>query len=172
MTEKKEAINEKDLILRKSGLNYKKYAKVPFTGVGECFHENGKLNKRRSFKYGKLNGLSEEFTLFGDNPFHISAIICRANYKNGKEHGLSEWFHDNGQLKNTGNFKNGVAHGLQEHYWHGELWVRENYKDGKLDGLFEHYYENGQLESRGAIKMEKKKASGNILMKVVTKPQL
>ena len=43
MTKKPEIVKEEDLIQRKDGLYYKKYARVPFTGISERFWENGQL---------------------------------------------------------------------------------------------------------------------------------
>ena len=48
--------------------------------------------------------------------------MFKANYKDGKQDGLEEYYHENGQL-----------------------WSRTNYKDGKKDGLYESYHENGQF---------------------------
>ena len=36
----------------------------------------------------------------------------KVNYINGKEHGLFEEFHENGQLLTKGNFKHGKEHGM------------------------------------------------------------
>ena len=43
MTKKPETVNQEDLIRRKDNLMYKKYARVPFTGISERFWENGQL---------------------------------------------------------------------------------------------------------------------------------
>jgi antitoxin component YwqK of YwqJK toxin-antitoxin module len=79
------------------------------------------------------------------------------NYKNGKEDGLYELFHENGQLEFRQNYKNGKQDGLREYYYeNGQLEFRQNYKNGKEDGLLESYYENGQLKQRGNYKDEER----------------
>ena len=54
MTNKPETVKEEDLIKRKDGLYYVKYAKVPFTGTSEEFSDNGLLQYKEIFKNGKL----------------------------------------------------------------------------------------------------------------------
>ncbi len=54
MTKKPETVNREDLNRRKDSLIYKKYARVPFTGVFESFHKNGQLRWIRNYKNGEL----------------------------------------------------------------------------------------------------------------------
>ena len=63
MTKKPETINEKDLIVRKDGLIYKKHARVPFTGIGEYLINNGYNGQLMgyNFKDGKREDLVEGF---------------------------------------------------------------------------------------------------------------
>ena len=46
-----------------------------------------------------FTGISEEFLENGQ--------ILKLNYKNGKQHGLSEWFEENGKFIQKNNYKNG-----------------------------------------------------------------
>ena len=57
----KETINEKDLIVRKDRLFYKKHAKKPFTGIGEYFHQHVGQLIGHNFKDGKIEDLVEGF---------------------------------------------------------------------------------------------------------------
>ena len=100
MTKKPETVKEEDLIKRKDGLYYKKYARVPFTGAAKDFYENGQLKIRGNFKDGKEDGLGERF-------YENGQLERRKNWKDGKEDGLWEWFDDNGQLTKTETWKNG-----------------------------------------------------------------
>ena len=63
MTNQSEAINEKDLIVRKDGLIYKKHARVPFTGIGEYLINDGYNGQLMgyNFKDGKREDLVEGF---------------------------------------------------------------------------------------------------------------
>ena len=64
----------------------------------------------------------------------------KVNYKDGKEDGLREEYHENGQL-----------------------YMKVNYKDGEEDGLLETYYKNGQLYMKGNFKGRKRRwSSGRI----------
>ena len=56
----------------------------------------------------------------------------------------------NGQLQTKANFKDGKEHGLFEKFnENGQLQLRANFKDGKEHGLFEEFSENGQLDAQG-----------------------
>ena len=63
MTNQPETINEKDLIVRKDGLIYKKHARVPFTGIGEYLINDGYNGQLMgyNFKDGKREDLVEGF---------------------------------------------------------------------------------------------------------------
>jgi len=90
--------------------------------IKEEFHENGQLKSRINYQ-SKNDG--------------------------GKEHGLTEFYYENGQLRSKGNNKDGKWHGLIEVYYeNGQLRAKENFKDGKWHGLQEHYYEDGQLDMK------------------------
>ena len=57
MTNKPETIKEEDLIKQKNGLYYKKYARVPFTGISEEFWKNGQVRFKENYKNGKKRTL-------------------------------------------------------------------------------------------------------------------
>ena len=61
MTKKPETVKQEDLIRRKDGLYYVKYAKVPFAGTSKQFHTNGQLKQKGNYKNGELHGLCEYF---------------------------------------------------------------------------------------------------------------
>ena len=110
MTKKPETVNREDLIRRKDGLIYKKYAMVPpFTGVIEEFHSNGQLRFRGNYKNGQQEGLHESF-------YDNGQLRYGENYKNGQSEGLWEWLNYNGQLKSRENYKNGQPEGHWEHF--------------------------------------------------------
>ena len=81
----------KDLIRRKDNLWYVKYARVPFTGVVEKFHNDGLLASKHNYKDGEPHGLWEMYWSNG----HLQQ---KGNYKDGKKHGLCEYYWSNGQL--------------------------------------------------------------------------
>ena len=145
---------------------YKKYARVPFTGVSESFHENGQLEWGVNFKNGQRDGLYEYYNENGQ-------LICRMNFKMGKKDGLYESFYENGQLERRGNYKNGEPEGLQRWFnengepdqvsHNGDLLTPENLirrRDGEVfeqwGGLFSgsvgEFYENGELKTKTSYK--------------------
>jgi len=122
MTKKPETVNREDLNRRKDSLIYKKYARVPFTGVFESFHENGQLWERGNYIDGELDGLFEFFHKNGQ-------LDCRENYKNGQREGLREVFY--GSSFDRVNWKDGNLHGLCEAYSEdGQLIEKVCFKNG------------------------------------------
>ena len=73
--------------------------------------------------------------------------------KNGKKHGPSTNWHDNGQMDTKGAFKNGKEHGPVTK-WHDNGQVREKgaFKNGVWHGPFTSWHDNGQMETKGAFK--------------------
>ena len=136
MTKKPETVKGEDLIKRKDGLYYKKYAKVPFAGT-----------------------MKEFFAVDPDDQPGVNGQLWKnINYKKGKQEGLYESFYDNGQLLFRGNIKNGKIEGpCESFYFGGELNFKTNYKHGYRDGMFEDYYLRSKtIRSRGAyISLEK-----------------
>ena len=53
-------VDQEDFILRKDSLYYKKYAKVPFSGIRKEFNETG-VRLKESWENGKLHGPGEYF---------------------------------------------------------------------------------------------------------------
>ena len=87
---KSKTLKLEDLIRRKDNLFYVKYARVPFTGVVEDFHDNGELWTKGNFRNGKKHGLWE--TTYYEN----GQLRFKENYKNGKLDGLVEEYDENG----------------------------------------------------------------------------
>ena len=88
-------------------------------------------------------------------PFTGIAISdeSKERFKEGKPHGLQEYYYENGQLEYKANYKDGEWDGPQESYYeNGQLESKETYKDGELLGFCEYYSENGQLEYKGNCK--------------------
>jgi len=86
-----------------------------------------------------------------------SQLEYRANYKEGKRHGLQEGY-DSGELTYRANYKDGTLHGLLEDYHRGSgvLTKRENYKNGKKEGHLEYYDDDGRPTYSVYIKDGKK----------------
>ena len=61
MTKKPKKVKAGYLFQRKDDLYYKKYAKVPFSGVSEEFWENSQLKSRDHYKEGYKHGSYQWF---------------------------------------------------------------------------------------------------------------
>ena len=110
-----------DLVQRPqwTGLYYKKFTKVPFTGK-----VTGK--SRGSFKDGKRDG---PWIIYHDN----GQLLDKGTWKDGKKYGPWVTYHDNGQLWTEGTIKDGKGDGP----WVGFL------KDGTVNDEYTGTYKNG-----------------------------
>lgn len=76
-----------------------------------------------------------------------------SNWKNGYRHGLSRFYHENGELRVKGSYKDGKRDGPVELYYpKGQLKRKETYKDGNRHGPFERYLKNGKLWEKATHK--------------------
>ena len=105
-----------------------------------------KLVERNGIKY-EINS-QIPFTGVGVRYWDNGQLVAKQTYKDGKKHGLYEYYLTNGQLFTKGNYKDGKKHGLYETYYrNGQLESKSTYKDGKQNGLWDSYDENGQEEN-------------------------
>ena len=102
MSKKPETVNREDLNFRKDILMYKKYARVPFTGISENlrhlyigelstvrFYENGQLKEETNYENGELHGPYESY-------FEDGQLWTKGTFEDGVECG--EWFQDGENL--------------------------------------------------------------------------
>ena len=107
-----------DLVIT-SGLYYKKFTDVPFTGkvtgkeqgkirngrkVGrwKIYNKDGRVGSEVIYTNGKKTGSEVRYE------YHKNGQLRRkGHYKDGKPNGLWEWYHKNGQLDRKGHYKDG-----------------------------------------------------------------
>ncbi len=83
---------------------------------------------------------------FYDNGNLESRINYQPKIDGGKQHGITERYHENGKLSMKTNYKDGKKDGLESMYGEdGELQNQGNYKEGKNDGLFTLYDTGGGI---------------------------
>ena len=113
----KKKINKQDLIER-DGLFYKKFTDVPFSGeTGESLFKNGK-----------------------------EIIHGKGGYKNRLKEGSWVEYYDNGQLWRKGDYKNGKREGYWVTYWsNGQLYYQGDFKNDKREGSWIGYYSDGTI---------------------------
>lgn len=96
---------------KKDGLFYEIGSKKPFSGTAMTSHENGELKLSKSYKNGKLDGLTTLWDLEGrkiQKKIYTDNVIVEA----------VRW-HENGEMKFKCNFKGGKPDGLAS-YWNSE----------------------------------------------------
>ena len=80
-------------------------------------------------------------------------MLCEANYENGEQHGLTIWWHDNGQISK-----------------------KAKYKNGQIDGIYRQWHMNGKKSSVQKLKLGKLVSEknwdekGRIIKEVVPPP--
>ena len=123
-----------DLVIA-SGLYYKKFTDVPFTGkvTGK---EQGKI--RNGKKVGR-------WKIYDKN----GRVGSEVTYTNGKKTGSEVRYEylENGQLHSKGNYKDGIPEDGLWKYYHenGQLEFKGHYKDNKQDGRWEYFYQDGTV---------------------------
>jgi len=152
--------------VERDGLYYEHFSTNLANGQYEKYYANGQLKERKTYKNGKIEGISEYYQSDGTRYYVFRKIVDKMPHQNYRKDGLYyEYFSTNlanggyiryytsGQLWSKETFKDGKKVGLHEDYYeNGQLWQKATFKDGKVEGLVVRYFENGQLKSRGTYK--------------------
>ena len=98
--------------------------------------------------------------------FKSGPLMRKRFYKDGKRHGLEEWYHENGQIWRRRPYKDGKKHGIHEWYFKGnQLLSRKKWKDGKRHGLHEKFDRTGYLISSKVYR------KGKLVVSIFNMPQ-
>ena len=107
-----------DDLVKRDGVYYKRFTKVPFTGFIHDNENKGRIiegKKKRTWRY-KYIGIGN---------------YKEVDYKDGKRHGLYKIYKNN-KLEKKVNYKDGKQHGLYEIYHkNGELYQKGEYNQNK-----------------------------------------
>ncbi len=138
-------------------------------GICELFHDNNVVRVRYNYIDGDIEIGSHLYFDQNGEPLNVKGL-----YRNGKMHGVHEYYDDEGELqyrkiykngKQEGlwihrsiltpgilskeNMQNGLRNGLSEEFnAHGLLVRAEHFKDGKRHGTCKVFNENTQLISK------------------------
>jgi antitoxin component YwqK of YwqJK toxin-antitoxin module len=126
-----------DLVQRPkwTGLYYKKFTEVPFTGK-----VTGK--SRGSFKDGKRDG---PWVVYHKN----GQLDEKVTYKNGEPDGPWVKYGKDGQLWYKETYKDGKKDGPWVGFLKdGQLYYKGTYEDGKKDGPWIHYFRDGTVNEK------------------------
>lgn len=101
------------------------------------------VNSNECYIKGTKNLFSGELRYFYNN----ERVFKQINYKNGKLHGGSAEYYENGNAKRIAFYKNGLLNGVyREFYENRGLKKVVMYEEGKKDGLYRVYHENGEVK--------------------------
>lgn len=131
-------ITSEQLQKRRDNLYYAVNEEKPYSGKVVKLYKSGQKRTERTFKNGKLHGLSSEWNFDGQKKAEVS-------YQNGVQSGPYRTWYDNGQQEKEGAYKDGKEDGKwTEWYKNGKMKFEAEYKDGELNGKYIKWYENGQ----------------------------
>ena len=89
---------------------------------------------------------TEPFTGVVVEHYEEGSLKSKTEVEKGKLNGLSEGWHENGQLQIKEHYLNGVSHGLREKWRQdGSKESVGEIKNGKFEGTFRKWHPNGQL---------------------------
>ena len=148
-TEPPGVVDAARLVIRNE-ITYEINSDTPFTGVSLAYYANRQVKERATFKDGKQNGLSEEFSANGQLWFsadYRDGLIDAPDYSDLEDRGDVRYeigsdtpytgvviVHD-GESLAKGNLYRGVPDGVSEEYnQYGTLRSRDFYKDGERIG--------------------------------------
>lgn len=89
--------------------------------------------------------------------FYTKTLRSRESYINGKKHGMSYGYFEDGKIAEERDWKNGVSNGIWRQYFqNGVVKLACIYVDGKRDGNFTVYYPDNKPEWQGFYKDDKR----------------
>lgn len=111
----------------------------------------------------RMKGFCKDDSLkFKEGPceyfYRSGKLFARRYFLNGKQHGLSRSWYENGRLQDSAMYKNGVIIG-DEKGWHGDGSIRfiTTYDTtGNGDGGSQSFYQSGVVRNKGNYKNEKR----------------
>ncbi|WP_415370778.1 hypothetical protein [Patiriisocius sp. Uisw_047] len=132
-----------------------KYDETIRTGVYKAYLPNGVIVISEKLGINKYN---EEIAIgkairnnyyATDDPYKF-ILKEESNLLDGKYHGVSKEYYENGQLKRIGEFIKGEEVGIHKAYYdNGQLKSNTTFLDGNEIGLYEEYLENGSPSEKG-----------------------
>ena len=114
------------------------YSNGKFNGNWKWYYKTGELLKDEYYLYGKPDGESIEYDIYGN-------VITKGNYIDGLKEG--NWNYVIGDQKYSGNYVMGEKDGEWESYFLQEetLSFKGNYIRGREDGKHTYFYPDGHI---------------------------
>jgi antitoxin component YwqK of YwqJK toxin-antitoxin module len=113
------------------------------------YHTNGTVATIQPQRNGSIEGTAIVYDSLGE----LTGTIA---FLSGRQHGEKKQYY-NGQLRIIEQYKNGKQHGVAEYYGdNGLITSKENYVEGKREGFREEFYENGVIRNRTHYENDKR----------------
>ncbi len=141
-------------LVHRSGLYFKKFTNVPFSGkvVGQDIN---KLQIRGELRNGKWNGEWEKY-------FSDGNLMEEGDYKEGRRHGIWKVYHSNGGLSFLSNYKDGNLDGYSEGYDKNGLLVSKSFwKDGEETVIKQGLHNTSKPSNNSTVEIEYWKSISN-----------
>ncbi|OHD19685.1 MAG: hypothetical protein A2086_01685 [Spirochaetes bacterium GWD1_27_9] len=112
--------------------------------------DNGKLERKETYKDNKLNGIFEVYSNNGN-------LKEKTNYTDGKIDGdYISYYKDTTQIKKQATYKQGLLDGEWKLYYkNGNPRLKISFKDGDVEGECITYYDNGNISYKTEIYNQK-----------------
>jgi antitoxin component YwqK of YwqJK toxin-antitoxin module len=135
--------------------DYREYWLTPngFVGPYYCWYDREKTKKR----YFKCYNIEGKLHGVSKGWYEDGTPKREWNYKDGKDDGVSKGWYEDGTPKYEWNYKDGKEHGVyKDWYEDGTPKGEWNYKDGTWHGVYKDWYEDGTPKLKWNYKDGKK----------------
>lgn len=138
--------------------SYKRFIPVIFIAVAILFFLNKVYEKDKRTKYYSSGEIKQEYYVNSEGVadgrlteyFEGGSISSLVDFKDGKQHGWSQFFHKNGTMRKKTYFENGVQQDtLLTFYNDGDVETAFSIRDGKKHGNYVYYFENSKKKEEG-----------------------
>lgn len=135
-----------DKLVERNGITYEVNSQEPFSGSSVEYHNDGKT-MLKSIHF--KDGLKDGVS----NEWHENGQMkMELIFKTGQASGTSYSWYKNSQVRSEGIWENGKLNGIYK-LWHenGNLRAEKSYTNDQLQGNQKTWYENGQQASEGTF---------------------
>ncbi|WP_161890597.1 toxin-antitoxin system YwqK family antitoxin [Pontibacter russatus] len=144
--------------------SYRKFIPVIFIAVAVLFFLSKVYEKDKRTEYYSSGEIKQEYYVNSEGGadgrlteyFEGGSISSLVDFKDGKQHGWSQFFHKNGTMRKKTYFENGVQQDtLVTFYSDGVVETAFSIRDGKKHGHYVYYFGNSKKKEEGIYQNDK-----------------
>ncbi|SFU34948.1 toxin-antitoxin system YwqK family antitoxin [Pontibacter akesuensis] len=139
--------------------SYRRYIPIIFIAAGGVFLLSKIYEKDKRVEYYSSGSIKQEYYVNSKEEadgrlteyFEDGSISSLVDFKDGKQHGWSQFFRKNGSMRKKTYFENGVQQDtLLTFYSDGDVESAFSIKDGSKHGSYAYYFGNGKKKEEGS----------------------